>query len=428
MLYKIVKKLDALIFSKDRRDFVENLITLGFANIIAGILPIATIPYLMHTIGPEKYGLIAFAQALIQYFVLLTDYGFNFSANRQISICRNDRERVAMIFNAILMARLILMAGCFLLLLALLLAVPKFGKDPLVYLWSFGAVLGSVLLPVYFFQGMEKMRYIFFANLWSLASLALIVGFVKEEAHYIYVPLFNSVGVLLAGIYALIAIRVKFHVRFFIPPFHEIMDQFRDGWHVFISNMTGAFYNNSRVFILGFFVTSTITGYYAIAEKMIGLLITFPLLLILLAAFPRLCDLYVRKPEMARLRLHQFHWGLVFIYGFLVPLAFVFARPLVYLLCGGATPSEVILCFRILLISLGLTAANVFPLHAFLIVGKPAFFSKINVIYGILGPFVTLLGAYYYSYQGVAVSVVLMSIFGFFLTLNEHKTKEMQGT
>ena len=58
------------------------------------ILPFITIPYLVRTIGIDKYGLVAFAQSFAAYFVIFTDYGFSLSATKLISINRNDCANV----------------------------------------------------------------------------------------------------------------------------------------------------------------------------------------------------------------------------------------------------------------------------------------------------------------------------------------------
>ena len=63
-------------------------------QLLNNLLPVLTMPYLVRILGPSKFGLISFAQALIQYFVNLTDYGFNLTATRDISIKRDNEKDI----------------------------------------------------------------------------------------------------------------------------------------------------------------------------------------------------------------------------------------------------------------------------------------------------------------------------------------------
>jgi len=66
---------------------------------------------------------------------------------------------------------------------------------------TFGTVLGQILFPVWFFQGVEQMRYITIINIVSkiLFTIAIFV-LVKQSSDYLLVPLLTSLGAIFAGI------------------------------------------------------------------------------------------------------------------------------------------------------------------------------------------------------------------------------------
>ena len=68
-----------------KKELLESFCSLSILNILNLILPLITLPYLVHVIGIEKYGIYSFAYAIIQYILLISTYGFNLSATKLIS-------------------------------------------------------------------------------------------------------------------------------------------------------------------------------------------------------------------------------------------------------------------------------------------------------------------------------------------------------
>ena len=427
MIKKMTLRWQTFFDSRNRRILVKNFFSLGAANVILSLVSLITIPYLMRVIGPGKYGLLAFAQVFVQYFILLTDYGFNFSANREVAIHKNNPEQLNLIFNSVFAVRIIFFLTCFSVFSALVIFVPPFNQNRLVYLLSFGAVLGNILIPTFFFLGMEKMDYVLWTSLWPLPFTTLIFFYVKKEVDFLYVPLLGALGSITSGIWALVMVSVKFKIRFFLPPFKKIIHQFQAGWHVFISNAAGTCYNNSRLFMLGLFSSHAITGYYAVAERLMALVIFFPLGLFLQTVFPRLSSLYPQNPEGVRSLIRSFHRASILVYLVMLPLLFFYAAPLVRLTCGKAYP-ESIISFRILLVATLIVASQAMPLQAFLIYGQSASFARINIIYGLIGPIPTLAAIYFFSYRGAAGSLVVMALVAAFLILREQQRAPNQKT
>ena len=159
-LIRQIKKTYGMAKPHERKTVLHNFASLSVLQAITYVLPVLILPYLFRVIGPEKFGLIAFAQAFAQYFMILTDYGFSISATKEISLCQHDRAEVNKVFSSVMTMKIVLAIVSLVLLSCAVYFIPKFRNDWMVYMLSFGAVLGNTLFPVWFFQGTEKMKYI----------------------------------------------------------------------------------------------------------------------------------------------------------------------------------------------------------------------------------------------------------------------------
>lgn len=266
----MLDKIKRLTNTENKRRLLSNFMSLSVLQGANYVLPLITLPYLVRVLGPEKYGLIAFAQAFIQYFNILTDYGFNLSATREISIHRNNAQRVSEIFSSVMIIKLGLLVLSFVIMSILVFSFWKFRQDWLIYYLTFGMVVGQVLFPVWFFQGMERMKYITFLNITAklIFTIAIFV-FIRQASDYIYVPLLNLFGYWVAGALALWIVFRDFKIAFKVPSYSSLIHQLKEGSIMFVSTVAISLYTTSNVFLLGLFTNNVIVGFYSAAEKIV---------------------------------------------------------------------------------------------------------------------------------------------------------------
>jgi PST family polysaccharide transporter len=251
-----------------KRLLIENIASLSLLQWVNYLVPLLLIPFLVRSLGIEVFGLVMFAQSVSTIFIIFSDLGFSITGTRKISILTDDKKQISEIFwdiTTIKVATLILLFGVLLILIAF---VPKFSKEPLLFIFSYGVTIGSTIFPSWFFQGIQKMKIITVVNATAKLIFALLVViYVTSPEDYLLVPLFNSSGFIIAGFSGLIyATR---HVTFLIPKLKNIKAQIKESAPVLLSSISITLYTSSNVLILGFLTNNTITGVYASFEKVI---------------------------------------------------------------------------------------------------------------------------------------------------------------
>ena len=392
----------------ERKIVLHNAASLSLLQIVTYIIPIILVPYLFRVLGAEKFGLIAFAQAFIQYFMILTDYGFSITATKEISLCSNEHAKVCRAFSSVMIVKLFLSFLSLLILGVMVYYIPKFKADWPVYILSFGAVIGNTLFPVWFFQGKEKMKYITNLNIiGGIIFAVFIFSYVKGPQDFLMVPLLNSSVFLITGIMGQYIAFRGFKITFKFAGYKNIREQLTAGWDVFISIAAINAYTNTRVFILGLLTNNSITGFYSIAEKIAGACQTFPLSSFTQSLFPRLSKIFHKNKLKAFKMMRHIQQITIYISLICLPIIFILAGPIVKIICGQSY-QESILALRILIISVFFVTANAFRVQFLLVCGKTHIYARIHVIMAIVGLPLIFLLTYAFSFTGAAIATVVI--------------------
>lgn len=397
--------------TEEKKKLVSNIFSLGVLQIASYVLPLLTVPYLVRVLGPEYFGLTSFATATIMYFILITEYGFNLTTTQQISINRNNKTKLSQIFSSVMIIKILLTIICFILMTILVFSFEKFSKHWEVYFISYGIVIGQVLFPIWLFQGLEQMKYITFINIGSKIFFTICIFiFVHAKSDYIYVPLLNSLGYLVAGIWSLILVRRKFKINFIWQNISILKMTLLEGWHIFYSSLAVSIYTISTTFILGLFTNNTIVGYYSGADKIVQAVkgLYQP---IATAIYP-LISKKMNDDKIAGLNFIKSITN--YVGGYMTAIScilFFFAEPIVHLLLGRQYQQSILILKVMAFLPLIVAMSNIYGIQIMLNLGYKKMFSRIISIAALLAIILSLLLVPLYAALGTAITLLIVELF-----------------
>lgn len=312
------------------------------------LFPLITVPYMNWTIKVSGYGVLVLAQSVVSYFILIVNYGFYYSGPRMIAINRDDPEKISEIFSAIMLIKSLLMIlsfGCVALLAWL---VPVFRGNYPAYIVSLLAIVGEVIFPVWFFQGMESMSYITKLNLASrfITTVLLVVLVHGPGDLYTACTLQALAGAPLAGVFAIFVIFRKFKVRLVLPSRELLYEYMHDNWNLFLAQFSTSVFTNINPLLLGLMVSRDAVGIYGVADKAVRMVVSL-IQPVTTAVYPRVTRLFAQSFDEARLFVKKvLKFGTAFF--FFISLCLFVAAPLITLLITGKNLQDTTTIIRIL--------------------------------------------------------------------------------
>jgi O-antigen/teichoic acid export membrane protein len=249
----------------------RNFLTLGSGEALARLIAFAAIVYVARTLGPESYGIIELAAAIVLYFSRIADFGVDLGLGvREIAARRDQLRELAPV---VLTARLLISALLVIIVSAIgLIALPlEEGRVLAVYSLTLLAVgAGTRWIHI----GLEKTA---FASLARIAGELLMVGlvfaFVRSSADLIRVPLAKLAGdflaaLILAWLLSRWGIRLRPRLRWSL-----LKPLVPRAWPLVVSALLGLMiYNSDLIFIRIFTGRSASVGYYAAAYTLVSFL------------------------------------------------------------------------------------------------------------------------------------------------------------
>lgn len=267
--------LNSLFFTEvyvKKSRLLENIFSMVTLRAMEYILSFILIPYLLRVLGPAQYGAIAFMQGIIGYFNLCINYGFNMTAPRDIA--QAVEKDIPRLFSTYFWATVLLWFGVTVLFFVgygVLQAIWPVKLDLPLFFAVYTSIIGLVIFPIWYFQGIQEMRYITILNMVGrFVTMGLIFVFVRNPSDYILAAFLQSCTPLFAGILCWKVIHDMSPGLLGRPVWEDMKKAYKEGWQIFLSSLAINLYTSSDVVILGILTNNTIVGYYSGADKLIN--------------------------------------------------------------------------------------------------------------------------------------------------------------
>ncbi|MCV7962680.1 O160 family O-antigen flippase [Escherichia coli] len=395
----------------------KNVIYLVLMQAVNYIAPLVLVPYLTRILGVEKYGVLGLAITVSQYLILLTDFGFNFTASRKIAQFKDSKVRVSQIFWTIISAKFLMMIVSFGLIVPFVVFSEKL--NPLkweIFLVSL-SVVASVIIPSWLFQGLEKVTVFSGINIFSkILIVPLVFIFVKSKEDLLIACLLQGGVQVFSGIISILYVKYNNIISFKVVRPKLIFIYLKESLSVFLGNLSISLYTLSTPLVLALMGTTYQVGLYSATDRIRGAAIGI-FIVVGYAIFPRVSYLFKKNPLEANVLLKK----IIFIFSILGclggVLVYSIADEIVLVAFGNQYLDSAILLKimapMFLLIPLSIIMAN----HLLLPNGFKKEYAKNSVIVCLLHMTYVFPLCKYYGAVGGSYSILISEIISFILLI-----------
>lgn len=390
---------------------LENIGSLLTVKGLQYVLSFITFPYLVRVLHVDGFGELAFATGIIQYFLLVSNFGFDLSGPK--SIARHDRgPKRGFYFTSIMGAKiLILLLLTVIFGIALVVLSRWFAFNVLLYIAIYLNVIGTALFPIWFFQGIQKMRYITFVSIMGrIISVAGIFLFVKASNDIVWAAFFQSIAAVIAALCSWIIIYKEYPDVLIRIKWTHVKEAVKDSVPYFGSMVAINLYTTSTVVFLGLLTSDYIVGIYSAANRIIDAF-RGGLSPIVDALYPFVNKAAKESKERAKEILSKTFIILCSSTFVLCIGILATAKWLVYYILGSSYEASVPVLQILSFLPLIVICSNIYGLFGMISFGHQKEFVTILVHSAILDLCIVFPLIYYMNAEGAALTMVLTEIY-----------------
>lgn len=248
---------------------LQNYSYMSILSMLSAVISILVYPYVIRVLGAEQYGLYAFLLAIVMYLQALLDYGFDQPAAKAIVFCKDNLQEQSLVVSTILYAKILLLFPVTLLAIGLIMWVPILHQHALLFVILFLQPLSTILLPVWYFQGVKDMRMVTIIQLSiRLLQIPLIFCFVRTKEDTLIYAVIVSLTIFVGGLVGLLFL-LRCGIRFKVIPISMLRTFFKDATPFFLTSITGVIKERTLTTLIGTLCGMQEVALYDLANKIV---------------------------------------------------------------------------------------------------------------------------------------------------------------
>ena len=261
----------------NNKKVVENYFFMTLLLVLNSFFGLLIYPYIIRTLGAEAYGTYIFASTVVNYFICFIGFGFDMYGVRLIAENPFSIEAKSKVLSIIFTTKLYLEAMSVIFALVAVFIFPILRAYFWVYIVCFATTLLNIFFPIWYFQGMQKMRVVSYIQLlFKLLSLPFIFIWVKTPDDLLLFTIIMTSSSLLGAFYAFVHLLVFEKLKITLVSIKDSLVYLKESQYFFYTNFLNMMKIQTINLIIGTRYTMTDLALYDLANKIVSI----PLMLI----------------------------------------------------------------------------------------------------------------------------------------------------
>lgn len=252
------------------KKIIENYFFMTLLIFLNATFSLLLYPYLIRTLGASSYGIYIFITTVVNYFIVFISFGFDLLGTRKIALHKDSIEQKSDIVSSIFSVKIALFLFSSIIAVCIYLVSPLLQNHKWIYITCFLNTLTNILFPIWYFQGIQKMKVVTLTQLtFKLLTLPFIFYFIKKPNDLLLFSTITNLSILFSSIFAFAYLLIVEKISLKIVSFKKIREYIKEAFYFFSSIFLTALHGYTLNLIIGLRWGMTDLAIYDLATKIV---------------------------------------------------------------------------------------------------------------------------------------------------------------